>query len=282
MTGGKKQQKSVRYLFEAFFVPPGRRSGASKRCIPGPLQMPEVQVFPLGDAALTVTFGDRIDAETHARVRRFCAALAAGPRPEAIEEWAPAFASATVWYDPDKLAFAALADFCARLSLQTPPEEKPPALFEIPFCRDEDFAPDLAETAARNGLTPDAYVATFSALVFDVYMLGFQPGFAYLGGLPEGLSAPRLETPRKNVPARSLAVADGMCAAYPFASPGGWRLIGRTPAPLFDPGQPTRPALLAPGDRVRWREIDRADFLRLEREWSGGGFDARTLTEVCL
>jgi KipI family sensor histidine kinase inhibitor len=243
--------------------------------------MPEVQVLPLGDAALTVQFGDRIDAEIHARVRRFCAALEAGPRPEAIEEWAPAFASATVWYDPDKLAFAALADFCARLSLKTPPGEMPGALFEIPFCRDADFAPDLAETAGRCGLTPEAYVAAFSALVFEVYMLGFQPGFAYLGGLPEKLSAPRLETPRKIVPARSLAVADGMCAAYPFASPGGWRLIGRTPAPLFDPGQPTRPALLAPGDRVRWREIDRASYERLERQGSDGGFDARTLTGAC-
>ncbi|WP_294534497.1 5-oxoprolinase subunit PxpB [uncultured Rhodoblastus sp.] len=244
------------------------------------LRNADVKVQALGDAALTVVFGDRIDAQTHARVKHFCAALEAGPRPEAIEEWAPAFASATVWYDPDRIAFAALAEYLANLSRESRPEEKPGALFEIPFCRDADFAPDLAETAQWRGLTPDAYMAQFSTLVFEVYMLGFQPGFAYLGGLPEGLSAPRLETPRKNVPARSLAVADGMCAAYPFASPGGWRLIGRTPAPLFDPGRTARPALLAAGDLVRWREIDRAAFLRLEREWSGGGFDARLLTEA--
>jgi len=82
------------------------------------------------------------------------------------------------------------------------------------------------------------------------------------------------------VPARSLAIADLMCAAYPFASPGGWRLIGRTPAPLFDPSRPTRPALLAPGDRVRWREIDRQTYRRLEGQWSAGDFDARNLTEA--
>jgi KipI family sensor histidine kinase inhibitor len=237
-----------------------------------------MKIHALGDAALTLVFGDRIDEATHARVTHFCAALEAGPRPEAIEEWAPAFASATVWYDPDRIAFAPLADFLARLSLHAPNDEKPGALFEIPFCRDAELAPDLADLAGFKGLTPEAYVAAFSALDFEVYMLGFQPGFAYLGGLPEKLSAPRLDTPRKIVPARSLAVADGMCAAYPFASPGGWRLIGRTPAPLFDPDQPTRPALLAPGDRVRWREIDRAAYERFERQWGGGGFDARLLT----
>jgi KipI family sensor histidine kinase inhibitor len=99
-------------------------------------------------------------------------------------------------------------------------------------------------------------------------MLGFQPGFAYLSGLPDALDAPRLATPRKNVPARSVAIADGMCAAYPLDSPGGWRLIGRTPAPLFHPRNPERPALLTSGDKLRWRPIDRATFERLEGEWA--------------
>lgn len=236
------------------------------------------RVQPLGDAALTIEFGDRIDPEVHARVRRFCAALEAGPLPEGVEEWAPAFASVTLWYDPEKISYAALADFVAGLSQAEPPAERPSACYEIPFCRDGDFAPDLAELSGLKGLTREAYIKEFSALVFEVYMLGFQPGFAYLGGLPERLSAPRLTTPRKIVPARSLAVADRMCAAYPFASPGGWRLIGRTPAPLFDPGNPTRPALLAPGDSVRWREIDHAAYQRLEDQWGAGDFDARILS----
>ncbi len=237
------------------------------------------RVQPLGDAALTIEFGDRIDPEIHRRVKRFCAALEASTLPEGVEEWAPAFASVTLWYDPEKISYAALGNFVAGLSHQTPCVERPGALYEIPFCRDGDFAPDLAETAGLKGLTPKSYIAEFSALTFEVHMLGFQPGFAYLGGLPERLSAPRLTTPRKIVPARSLAIADRMCAAYPFASPGGWRLIGRTPAPLFDPGKPTRPALLTPGDRVRWREIDRAAYQRLESQWGAGDFDASVLTE---
>jgi KipI family sensor histidine kinase inhibitor len=109
---------------------------------------------------------------------------------------------------------------------------------------------------------------------FEVYMLGFQPGFAYLGGLPQGLSAPRLTTPRKNVPALSLAIADTMCAAYPFASPGGWRLIGRTPAPLFDARNAENPALLACGDKLRWRPVSRVDYDALEARRVAGCLDA--------
>ena len=115
---------------------------------------------------------------------------------------------------------------------------------------------------------PEDWLAGFCAVSFDVFMLGFLPGFAYLGGLPRELDAPRLATPRKNVPERSVAVADGMCAAYPFASPGGWRLIGRTPLQMFDV-RGSCPALLAPGDRVRWRLIGLDQFLALEGRWRG-------------
>src|SRR5208282_5426848 len=102
----------------------------------------------------------------------------------------PAFASVTLWYDPEKIAFVALADLVTGLSHAPLRAEKPGACHEIPFCRDAEFAPDLAELAGLKGLTPEAYIEQFSALVFEVYMLGFQPGFAYLGGLPERLSAP--------------------------------------------------------------------------------------------
>jgi KipI family sensor histidine kinase inhibitor len=151
------------------------------------------------------------------------------------------------------------------------------AFFEIPFCADAELAPDLAEVARLNGFARENYLARLTDVVFEVYMLGFLPGFAYLGGLPERLSAPRLATPRKNVPAGSVALADGMCAAYPFASPGGWRLIGRTPAPLFDAREEERPALLAAGDLLRWREISRDEFFRLDTAWRKDGFNAAAL-----
>jgi KipI family sensor histidine kinase inhibitor len=238
------------------------------------------RILPLGDAALTIIFGEAIDAEISARVRGFCAALAGAERPVGLEEWAAAFASATIWYDPERISFDTLAKFSARLAQGVTPLQVAGAMFEIPFCRDADLAPDLHETSREKGLTPDAYVEAFCALTLEVFMLGFLPGFAYLGGLPETLSAPRLKTPRKFVPARSVAIADGMCAAYPSASPGGWRLIGRTPAPLFYARDLSRPSLLAPGDRVVWREIGRGEFDRLERQWAEDDFCPKLLEKA--
>jgi KipI family sensor histidine kinase inhibitor len=224
---------------------------------------PAPRVLALGDAAATVFFGARIAPGVHARVRAFCAALAAAPI-EGVEEWAPAFASATVWYDPGTIAFTKLAQKLAALAQAPEAEIRAGALFEIPFCAEGDFAPDLDEVARLKGLAPQDWLRRFGELTLEVFMLGFQPGFAYLGVLPQELSVPRLATPRPKIPAGSLAVADAMCAAYPFQSPGGWRLIGRTPAPLFDVTSDARPAMLAPGDHVRWRAVSRAEFFALE------------------
>ncbi len=234
-----------------------------------PEKSPAPRVLALGDAAATVFFRARIAPEVHARVRAFCAALAAAPI-EGVEEWAPAFGSATVWYDPDRIALGELAQRLAALA-QAPEAETPQgSLFEIPFCAEGDFAPDLEEIARLKGLTAQDWLEKFGELTLEVYMLGFQPGFAYLGVLPEALSVPRLATPRPKIPAGSVAIADSMCAAYPFESPGGWRLIGRTPAPLFDVASDARPALLAPGDRVRWRVVSRAEYDALEGRCAAG------------
>ena len=223
-------------------------------------------LFPLGDAAATLRFGEAIDPALNARAHAFCAALDAAP-PPGLREWAPAFASVTLWYDPDALPFDQLNALCLRLA-STPAPARAGVMHELPFCAEGEFAPDLAEVAARNGLSPRDWLDAFARVTFDVYMLGFLPGFAYLGGLPNFLDAPRLATPRKIVPERSVAIADGMCAAYPFASPGGWRLVGRTPLVLFDAEAET-PTRLAPGDRVRWRLVGIDAFRTLEAQWRG-------------
>ncbi|MBB4197958.1 KipI family sensor histidine kinase inhibitor [Rhodoblastus sphagnicola] len=226
----------------------------------------EPRLLPLGDAAAIVRFGAAIDPALNARAQAFCAALAAAP-PRGLHEWAPAFASVTLWYDPDALPFAELESLCRRLAL-APPAPCSGEIHDLPFCAEADFAPDLADVAQANGLSPADWLQAFAKITFDVAMLGFLPGFAYLGGLPKFLDAPRLATPRKNVPERSVAIADGMCAAYPQSSPGGWRLIGRTPTKLFD-AQAEKPTLFAPGDRVRWRLIGRDEFFAQERTWRG-------------
>jgi KipI family sensor histidine kinase inhibitor len=111
--------------------------------------------------------------------------------------------------------------------------------------------PDLAEVARHAGMTADEVVAAHSGAAYDVFFLGFQPGFAYLGGLPPALATPRRDTPRVRVPAGSVGIGGAQTGIYPAASPGGWNLIGRTAVTLFDP-HADAPALLAPGDRVRF------------------------------
>ena len=128
---------------------------------------------------------------------------------------------------------------------------------------------DLADIAAASGLSPDAVVAAHLAVEHHVYMIGFLPGAPYLGDLPKALTLPRLKEPRLRVPAGSVAIAAGLTTIYPVESPGGWRILGRTPAPLFDI-EADPPALLAPGDRLRFDPIDRVDLDRLTTAASMG------------
>ena len=234
------------------------------------------RLLPLGDTAFTVEFGTTIAPDLHARVRGFAAGLAAaadaGALPGVIE-WLPAFASVTVFFDPDNADPDALAAHLLSLARQTHAVPLNGATWTLPVCFDEDFGPDLDDLAARCGLDRAGVIARLTGAEFSVWMLGFLPGFPYLGGLPAELAQPRLATPRTAVPAGSLAVADALCAVYPWTSPGGWRLLGRCPVPCFDVRRSARPALLAPGDRVRWQAVTRADFDALAADFTAGRAD---------
>jgi KipI family sensor histidine kinase inhibitor len=216
-----------------------------------------VRLLWLGDSALTLEFPE----EDPDRVLGLAASLdheiAEGRLPGA-RETVPALRSVTLHFDPLTADPESWLDRLQELAAR-PPE--PPAdvrEWTLPVCFDADFAPDLAEIAAK----PADFIAALTAQPVTVKMLGFLPGFAYLGDLPERCRAPRRKTPRSAVPAGSVAVAGAMCAAYPWTSPGGWNLVGRTPARLFDAGNEVRPALLAPGDTVHWKAISRAEFDR--------------------
>lgn len=241
---------------------------------------PIPRLLPVGDAAWTVEFGNAVDPAIHGRVLGFCSlldTLAGDDRLAGVVEWVPAFRSVTVHFDPlaaDALAVrAVLADLAGKGGSLSAAGCR----WHIPVCFDADCAPDLTAVAAEKGLAPEAVVRLLTDSVLTVYMLGFLPGFPYLGGVPAALDMPRLATPRKVVPARSIAVAGRMCAAYPWESPGGWRLLGRTPIRLFDPANGRRPALLSPGDEVVWEPVDRATYDRLEQECAAGDFDLSRL-----
>lgn len=204
---------------------------------------------PLGDSAWLVEFsGDAVLD----RVRGLMALLEYR-RPSGVRDVVASFASVAVHFDgPDGLEIrgwleTAMAG-CGRV------ETAGGAVHEIPVCYDGECAPDLAEVAERAGLSVEEVIALHSGAEYSVAAVGFSPGFPYLTGLPGRLWVPRKSTPRLSVPAGSVAVAGGQAGIYPFASPGGWNLLGRTNLSLFDP-HAERPALLQPGDRVRFKPV---------------------------
>lgn len=222
----------------------------------------------LADDALLLHFGadaPPVDPAANARVHRTAARIRTVGLPW-LRDLVPAFASLAVFFDPDVIdADAARRRLDALLDgAATPEESDPPARrIEIPVVYGGAFGEDLDAAAAELGLTPDALIARHSAATYTVAMIGFAPGFPYLSGLDPALALPRLATPRTRVPAGSVAIGGAQTGLYPRESPGGWRLLGRTPLRLFDPTR-AMPSLLAPGDRVRFRPIPADDFDRVD------------------
>lgn len=224
--------------------------------------------LPQGDAALVVEFGDAIDRAISERVYRLADAVSAAA-PPGIREVVPSFRSLLVFYDPLSLDFDGAAR--ALRGLLGAGEGKPRKVRRVhmPACYDEDLGPDLAEVAKRAGISREDAVRLHASVDYHVYMIGFLPGFAYMGDVPELLRLPRRETPRVKVPPRSLAIAFGQTGIYPLESPGGWRLIGVVPVELCDIRK-SPPALLVPGDLVRFHPVDRKTFDSIRAEWVAG------------
>lgn len=233
-----------------------------------------MRISALGDSALFVEVGSSIDEPTHERVLAAVRALETAPLP-AVVELVPAFTTVTVFYDPMKAVEAgadpgAIADWMGRqVAMRITKEARAPSrapmvrTVEIPVCYDRDFGPDLAEISAKTGLATDEIVRRHASAEYLVYLLGFAPGFPYLGGLPPELAMPRRAVPRTRAAAGSVGVVGTQCCVYPLETPAGWNLIGRTPLKLFHLDN-NPPALLRAGDRVTFRPISRAEFLDLE------------------
>ncbi len=220
---------------------------------------PPLRLTDLGDTAFNVEFGDGIDRATNARVTALAAAIRHRP-PAGLVEVVPTFRSLLVSYDP--LATCRAVIEAEVMALAAGCDEAPAATgrsWRIPVCYDDDLGPDLAEIRRATGLSRAEVIALHAGTGYFVYMLGFMPGFAYLGDTPPALRLPRRDTPRVKVPAGSVAIADAMGAVYPWDSPGGWHLLGRTPAVMFDLGRDP-PSLLAAGDRVAFVPVGRDEY----------------------
>ena len=223
------------------------------------------RLLPASDAALLVVLGDGPSEAATAAVLALLAELAARP-PRGVLDLRPAYASLLVVFDPRTTTLAELARAVEPL-LPPPGPPLAPAVrsVEVPVCYEGDCAPDLTDVARGAGLSPEEAAALHASSSYRVAFLGFSPGFAYLLGLPPSLATPRLPAPRLAVPAGSVGIAGGQTGLYPRPTPGGWRLVGRTPLALFSPSREPA-ALLAPGDAVRFVAIPRRDFDLLRRE----------------
>ncbi|KAA0590270.1 KipI family sensor histidine kinase inhibitor [Azospirillum lipoferum] len=235
----------------------------------------EVRFTSSGDTAFNVEFGEAIDRATNARVMALHARLKAAPPPGLVET-VPTFRSLLVVYDPvatSRREMQAAVETVLADSDTAPGDGR---LWRLPVCYDPDLGADLAELADALGLTMERVAALHGSAEYFVYMLGFMPGFGYMGDLPVELDRPRRSEPRVRVPAGSVAVAGRLTTVYPWESPGGWHLIGRCPVPLYDGGRPD-PVLLAAGDRVRFEAVDRATFDGIAEAVGTGCFDPASL-----
>lgn len=219
---------------------------------------------PAGDRALVVRRKGGSDEEAAEEVRGLSAALAAR-RPAGVEEAVPGCRSLVVYYNPLRLPWPDLLDEvrqCIRVARSLPPP--PGRVVEVPVLYGGEWGPDLAEVGRLAGLGAEEVAAMHSGGVYRVHFLGFVPGFAYMGPVPERLRVGRLASPRPAVPAGSVGIAGPLTGIYPVESPGGWRIIGRTPISVYDPHGAPR-ALLQAGDRVRFRAVDRGEYEELAR-----------------
>lgn len=227
--------------------------------------MTKPTILPVGDSAILIEFGRTIDPAIQAQVSALDEVLSFFPHP-AIVEWVPTYRSLLVHYDPLQIGYEELAGWFEKWLRQSVNQTGVKRRqVTIPVLYGGEMGPDLETVAAHNNLTPEEVVALHQEPSYLVYMLGFMPGFPYLGGLDERLTTPRLATPRTHVPAGSVGIADRQTGVYPLDSPGGWQLIGRTPLKLYDPHRP-QPFLLAAGDELRFQAITQEEFAAIAAE----------------
>lgn len=226
--------------------------------------MGNVRFLPCGDQAVTVEWGSTIDEHINRQVHAFARKVEALSHP-AITEVVPTYRSATVHYRPEALSYEELNQLLAPLAQGSAEEAEELPVVEIPVCYGGEYGPDLLEVAQHCSLTPEEVIARHTAPTYRIYMLGFTPGFPYLGGMDPSIAAPRRKEPRIHIPAGSVGIAGEQTGVYPIVSPGGWQLIGRTPLRLFDP-QREQPILLSAGAGIRFVPIDEETFRKMEEK----------------
>ncbi|MDO5417092.1 MAG: 5-oxoprolinase subunit PxpB [Lachnospiraceae bacterium] len=232
---------------------------------------PVCQIKPVGDQALLAIFGNRIDESVNEAVialeQQVRAAGIAG-----VLETVPSYGSLLICYDPIRTDYETLTPYIRRLAdrLQTG-QQKQGRLVEIPVCYGGIYGEDLPFVASHAGISEQEVIALHSGRNYRIFMLGFLPGFPYLGGLDARLAAPRLKSPRSRIPAGSVGIGGEQTGIYPMDSPGGWQLIGRTPLSLYRPdsGDAEGGIPYEAGDWIRFVPISQEEFQSIKEKQEG-------------
>lgn len=230
------------------------------------------RIYPLGDQGLTVDWGNHIDVEINRQVLNLYHRVRQAMWP-GVRDLVPAYSSLTIHFDtgallrqfPGQSPYDRMRQAVEKLLDDTGLQTEPPPgrLMRIPVCYDLSLAPDLESVAMRHGLPVTQLIDLHASTRYQVYILGFLPGFAYLGTVDTRIATPRLSRPRNRVPAGSVGIAGEQTGIYPLESPGGWNLIGRTPIRMFDAGR-ADPVFLRPGDQVHFDPVSIEQFYQLQ------------------
>ena len=233
------------------------------------MSYPQIKIT--GDTSVAVVFGNEISMDINTQIRAFDEALAE-EQIDGVYETVPTYCSLTIHYAPEKIRYDALEEQLEKLlSVAHKAQKMNTVVIEIPVLYGGEYGPDLETVAAHNGMTPEEVIKIHSNAEYLIYMLGFTPGFSYMGGMDDSIATPRLKTPRVLIPAGSVGIAGKQTGIYPIDSPGGWQLIGRTPVKLYDAHRDT-PILLDAGVHVKFIPIDEEEYKRIETRIAQGRY----------